>query len=188
MDANQIVAEVAGALESLGIPYMLAGSYSSNFYGLARATRDADFVIQLGTRSIGELVALLGRDYVIDPQMSFETVTATSRFVMKHRQSKFKVELFLLSDDLHDCERFARRKPVTMAGRQIQLPTPEDIVIMKLRWSRGGGRVKDAEDVEHVLELQRDSLDLDYIRQWTDRHGTRDLFETLWSKATGAAD
>jgi hypothetical protein len=49
VDANEIVGAVADALDRSNIPYLLAGSYSSNFYGLARATRDADFVIQLAS-------------------------------------------------------------------------------------------------------------------------------------------
>jgi hypothetical protein len=32
---------VIDALESVGIPYMLVGSYSSNVYGVERSTQDA---------------------------------------------------------------------------------------------------------------------------------------------------
>ena len=59
------------------------------------------------------------------------------------------------------------------------VPTAEDVVITKLRWSKGGNRRKDAEDVENVIAVQADALDLAYIRQWTDQHGTRELFEQL---------
>ena len=185
MDSNAIVAAVADALDRAGIPFMLAGSFSSNFYGVSRATRDADFVIQLDSQSIPDFANALGPEFQLDPQMSFESVTGTFRYVLSHPASQFKVELFLLSSDPHDQIRFSRRKPVTLAGRQIMLPTPEDIVVTKLRWAHGGGRRKDIEDIENVLELQKDGLNVTYIRNWCDQHGTRDIFEKLWA-ATGS--
>jgi predicted nucleotidyltransferase len=45
MTSNEAVSKVAAALEGAGIPYMLVGSYSSNMYGVARSTQDADFVV-----------------------------------------------------------------------------------------------------------------------------------------------
>jgi hypothetical protein len=61
------------------------------------------------------------------------------------------------------------------------LPTPEDVIVTKLRWSKGGNRAKDVDDVVNVLKVQSDRLDLPYIRQWCDAHGTRALFERLVS-------
>jgi hypothetical protein len=87
--------------------------------------------------------------------------------------------LFLLSDDDHDKERFRRKQKAMFEGRSVWLPTAEDVIITKLRWSRAGARAKDAGDVAGILAVQRNSLDLDYIRHWLDRHGTRELFEPL---------
>ena len=42
--------------------------------------------------------------------MSFGTVTATSRYILRVTDGAFVVELFLLSDDAHDQQRFARRR------------------------------------------------------------------------------
>jgi hypothetical protein len=52
-------------------------------------------------------------------------------------------------------------------------------IITKLRWSKQGRRQKDVQDVEDVLKVQTGKLDLPYIRQWADVHGTRELFEKL---------
>jgi hypothetical protein len=40
---------VMDALNAKGVPWMLVGAYSSNYYGIPRSTRDADFVDN-GTR------------------------------------------------------------------------------------------------------------------------------------------
>jgi hypothetical protein len=59
------------------------------------------------------------------------------------------------------------------------VPTAEDVVVTKLRWSKHGQRAKDVDDVKNVLRVQAGGLDLPYIRHWCDLHGTRDLFERL---------
>jgi hypothetical protein len=106
-------------------------------------------------------------------------VTATMRYVATHPASAFKVEMFLLSDDAHDQLRFQRRQQVDFEGKNVWLPMPEDVVITKLRWSKGGNRSKDISDVLQILNLRKSSLDLPYIRNWCDQHNTRELFEKL---------
>lgn len=58
--ATDLVLHVIRSLDQLGIPYMLVGSYSSNFYGQPRMTKDADFVLQLPNDQIAALASLLG--------------------------------------------------------------------------------------------------------------------------------
>src|SRR5437762_1293825 len=132
MTGNQAALAVAEALESSGIPYMLVWSYSSNFYGVDRATQDADFVIELGQGEIGDLARRLVPSIRIDRQMSFETVTMTRRFVAEVVGTTFKIELFLLNDDPHNQERFRRRRQVILLGRQVWIPTVEDVIVTKL--------------------------------------------------------
>ncbi len=170
------VAVIAG-LDTLGIPYMLVGSLSSNLYGIPRATQDADFVVQLKAGAILNLVKHLGPPFQLDPQMSFETVTATSRFVLHVADNPFSFELFLLSDDAHDRERFARRRSTKVFDRDVFVPTMEDVIVIKLRWSHAGRRTKDLDDVRNVIAVQGDRIDWDYVTSWCDRHGTRELLD-----------
>ena len=44
-DGNEALAELVSILNRHEIQYMLVGSYSSNAYGLPRATKDADLVV-----------------------------------------------------------------------------------------------------------------------------------------------
>src|SRR5882762_4213767 len=117
---------VADALSACGIPYMLVGSFSSNYYGIPRSTKDADFVVKLLGGVGRDFMARLGADFEADAQLSFETDTGTYRQLIRHTSSPFKVELFLLSNDPHDQARFLRRVVVNAYGRDIWLPTAED--------------------------------------------------------------
>jgi hypothetical protein len=124
MTGNEAVLQTVSALDECRIPYMLVGSYSTNVYGIPRSTEDADVVIELGDVSIIELSQRLAPSIRIDPQLSFETVTMTRRYVAELVGTPFKIEFFLLSDDAHDQERFRRRQLVAMLDRQLWLPTP----------------------------------------------------------------
>ena len=42
----------------------------------------------------------------------------------------FKVEVFRLSEDAHDQERFRRRQAVMVDGRQVFFPTAEDVRVL----------------------------------------------------------
>lgn len=115
----------------------------------------------------------------IESQMTFETVTATTRFITYGIDTGFKIELFLLSDDPHDQKRFARRQRVSIEETEAWVATAEDVVITKLRWSRQGKRTKDTDDVRNVIAVQQGHLDWDYIHHWCDQHGTRELLDEI---------
>jgi hypothetical protein len=164
-----LMVRVADALTACDVPYMLAGSFSSNYYGIPRSTKDADFVIELRGGVGDEFMRRLGDDFLLDPQLSFETNTGTYRQLIQHRESPFKVELFLLSNDPHDQSRFRRRIVVSAFNRQLWLPTAEDVIVMKLRWAR----TRDKDDIRAVIGVQAGKLDWPYIERWCAQHGTK---------------
>ena len=96
MLSDDVVQKVVTALNQAQIPYMIVGSLSSNIYGNARSTKDADFVVQLSGRQAQQLVAGLGPEFKLDPQMSFETKTGTTRYVIDSADGNFKIELFVI--------------------------------------------------------------------------------------------
>ncbi|HJT33937.1 MAG TPA: hypothetical protein VJ783_17965, partial [Pirellulales bacterium] len=91
----------------------------------------------------------------------------------------FTIELFYLSDDEHDQERFRRRREATLFERKVSLPTAEDMIVTKLRWAITRAGTKDRDDARDVIAIQRDRLDWDYIQSWADRHGTRALLDEI---------
>src|SRR3954468_11545319 len=101
MTSEEFMWEVVQAMDAAGVSYMVVGSLSSNIYGIPRSTKDADFVVELGTIPIASVMTHLGGDYLLEPQMSFETITSTMRYRIKHLATAFMIELFLIGDDAH---------------------------------------------------------------------------------------
>jgi hypothetical protein len=179
MTAEEILYAVVNALESLGVAYMVVGSFLSSLYGTPRMTHDAGLVVEFGQVSPSQVQQRLGPALRLDPQMSFETITGTYRMIATHAASAFKVEFFLLSGDPHDRERFARRRREPLPAREAFVASPEDVVITKLRRSKGGNRKKDIDDARNVIRAQQQTLDWPYVHRWCDAHGTRELLERV---------
>lgn len=175
MTPEEATLALLDALASLEIPFLVVGSLSSNVYGIARSTKDADVVVELGDRSVVEIATALGPAFRLDRQMSFETVTGTLRHEIEVVDDAFKIEVFQLSDDPHDRERFRRRTRADVLGREAWVPTAEDVIVTKLRWARS----KDKDDVRDVIAVQGDAIDWDYVHSWTDPHGTRGLLDEI---------
>lgn len=170
-----LMVRAADALTGCGIAYLLAGSFSTNYYAIPRSTHDADFVVQLHRAVEVAFLEKLGNEFAADPQLSFETNTGTYRQEIRHTRSPFKLELLLLSAEPHDQARFQRRVAVALFERRLWLPTAEDVIVWKLRWPRS----KDRDDVRGVIGVQGDKLDWPYIESWCERHGTRALLEEI---------
>lgn len=179
MEAADVMVEVVDALDRRQISYLLVGSFSSNFYGIPRSTKDVDLVVELGQHSIREVTTELGPRYSLDRQVGFESVTGTTQYVIDVVGTRFQVELFAVSNDSHDRERFARRVQVTWLDRKIWLPTAEDVIITKLRWLSHLRRNKDYDDILQVASVQGDSLDWQYVNRWAGEHGTRLILEGI---------
>jgi hypothetical protein len=177
--ADELVVAVFDALAGLRVPFMVSGSLASNFYGVPRATQDADLVLELDALPLDQLQSQLQTSFEIDRQISFETVMGSRRVVARARDASFDVELFDLTTDPHDRERFRRRRLVEVLSRSVALPTVEDVLINKLRWWQRARRRKDYDDARNVLAVQQHSLDQHYLHRWCRELGLNDLLDEL---------
>jgi hypothetical protein len=46
------------------------------------------------------------------------------------------------------------------------MPSPEDVILSKLQWLKESQADKHFNDARGVWEIQKGSLDLDYLRTW----------------------
>ncbi|MFL5329270.1 MAG: nucleotidyltransferase [Gemmataceae bacterium] len=176
MTSDEAIVKVIQTLESLGIPYMLVGSLSSSTYGMPRSSQDADVLVSFENNAVvRHLVDHLGPEFHFDLQMTFEGVTATHRHEAVVKETQFKIEFFHVGEDPYDLERFQRRVRLEIKYGPAWLPTPEDVIVNKLRWARS----KDQADIKDVIAVRGKFLDWNYIYSWADRHNTRELLDQL---------
>ena len=60
---------------------------------------------------------------------------------------------------------------------ELAVSSPEDVILSKLRWFRQGGEASEQQwnDVLGVIAVQKDKLDLHYLRDWAEKLGIADL-------------
>ena len=161
---------------------MLTGSFASTFYGEPRATHDVDLVVQLTGSILGGLVeAFPPPDYHLDLESARDAVRRQGMFNLIDVQQGDKVDFWMLTDSAFDRSRFKRRRNVDFGGFSVSMPSPEDVILAKLDWSRlSGGSEKQIGDVTSVYELNRSTLDLRYLEEWVARLGlTREWGQVL---------
>jgi hypothetical protein len=183
MNLYELASRVIDGLEAEGVAYMVVGALSSSVFGIPRATKDVDIVLQLQTREpLRRLETRLADVVVFDPQVTFEILTGSHRHILTAKaKPPFIVELFELGSDPFVVERFSRRRPAWSGQlkRNVFLPTAEDVIVQKLRW----GRPKDLEDARDVLAVQTPArLDMTYIARWCAVHQTSDQLSSIMAE------
>ncbi len=179
MEVQDVMLSVVDALNRQQVPYLLVGSFSSNYYGIPRSTKDVDIAVDFGQHSPATIVRELEHGFTLQPQVGFESVTGTTRYIIDVEGTQFKVELFRVGNDPHDRERFARRLEVDWLSRRVWLPTAEDVIITKLRWLSHLQRNKDYDDVLAVMSVQQSRLDWPYVERWCAEHQTTKLLHEI---------
>lgn len=178
MRVQELALSAIDALNALGWDYLLVGGLAAIQHGITRTTYDVDFVIKVDSLNIAPLAKRMGERFALEPQRTFEVFTAKPMQVIVVTGSPLRIDVFPLSSDPFDQEQFRRRLTVPLEGRNVFMPTAEDVVVQKLRW----GRVKDLEDAKYILAVQGEALDFSYIERWCDEHGTRALLDRLRSE------
>ena len=170
------------ALDQLHISYYVSGSIASSIYGAFRATSDVDMVFSLDPKHVDELVSSLKSQYYIDKDMIIDAIQRRSSFNLIHLKTMFKIDIFILKERKFDQQSFQRRrkKKVDEASNlAIYCASPEDIILHKLEWFRMGHHISERQwnDVLGVLKVQRDQLDLSYLKHWATQLDILDLLE-----------
>lgn len=179
MTSQEAVQAIVDKCTELNIPFMIVGALSSNYHGIERSTKDADLVVELNGDQLRDLAEKLKPTFVLDLQRRFASVTFTTRYIFKVANLDYEVELFQLTDDPHDQERFRRRMMFDIYGRTAWVATAEDVIIQKLHWYHLNPRPKDFEDARNVIAVQQDRLDWDYIHRWCELHGSRENLDAI---------
>jgi hypothetical protein len=185
MSQQELLKRVVQALDELKIEYMVTGSVVSSLQGEPRSSHDIDLVVHMNQDSIkGFFVAFPVEDFYLSEQAIQDALTHRTMFNLLDMNHGDKVDFWMLTDEPFDQSRFSRRRVVEVLGVRIVVSTPEDTILMKLRWAElSGGSLRQFNDALGVYEMQREILDVDYVNDWAKRLGV----ETAWSRLLAAA-
>ncbi len=178
----EVTLKVTGILDTLGIPYLIGGSLASTLYGMVRTTQGSDIVAEMSLKHLKPFVAALQDEFYVDDEMITEAIRRHSSFNIIHRETMFKVDIFVphvrpfLKSQLLRVQKqtFSFEKEIS-----ANFASPEDTILAKLEWYRLGGEISEHQwrDILGVLKTCFDRLDLDYMKKWAGELRVNDLLD-----------
>ena len=185
----EVTLKVTDVFEKLGVPYLIAGSLASTLYGMVRTTQDSDVVTEMRLEHVQVFVSALQDEFYIDEEMIADAIQRNSSFNIIHRETMFKVDVFLPSPRPFlqaQLERAERQTFSFEAEISAKFASPEDTILSKLESYRMGGEVSDRQwrDVIGVLKTRAGELDLEYPRKWAVELHVSDLLERALGQAS----
>ncbi len=181
-DPISITLLVTQVFEDLGIRYLIGGSLASTIYGKVRTTQDAVNVAEMGIEDMLPFLDRLKSDFYLDENMILGAIQHNSSFNIIHRESMFKVDVFIPSMSPFTQSQLERaRKQIVAREPDIAayFASPEDTILAKLNWYRMGGESSERQwnDVLAIFQILAGNLDLDYLRRWGKELNVFDLLE-----------
>lgn len=162
--------EVAALLTEAAVPYMITGSVASSHYGAPRSTQDIDIVVAFDSQSLGRFLAKLSEDeFYVSPEAARDALIRASMFNVVHFRTAWKIDLIMRKSRPFSQMEFSRRIFADLAGNQLWIASPEDVILSKLEWSAMSHSDRQIDDAARVLAVQKQYLDRTYLETWAEK-------------------
>jgi hypothetical protein len=174
------------ALDTVGIPYMVTGSFASSAHGEPRASKDIDIVIAPTREQLIELIKQF-------PAGEYHAVEYEALWAFDHRSmfnlvdyaTGWRVDLILKKPRPFSDTEFNRREVLEFAGLRLSFASAEDILISKLEWVKEGESQRQLEDAAGIIRVQGENLDTAYVEYWVHQLGLDAQWILAQARAVG---
>jgi len=178
--------QIATLLKAAGIPFMISGSLASSFHGEPRATNDFDLILDPDAARLNRFLDSLPPEWYISREAAHSALAHRSMFNVIDTEGAWKADLIIRKDRPFSLQEFSRSAPATILGSQVLIVTPEDSILSKLEWSVESDSQRQYRDALRVAVLNRNALDLVYLRRWAKELGLEQLLTKLLAEASAS--
>lgn len=181
MDQYELLKRVSEGLESLGVSYFVTGSIASILYGEPRFTNDIDIVADIQEKHVLALLKLFPEtEFYISEEAIRDAINRKYLFNIIHPASGFKIDIMVRKEGAFEDSRFSRiKRIVTTENAEANFSSPEDLIIMKMKFYKEGGSEKHLRDITGILKISEEMVDRNYIELWVDKLELRPLWQTI---------
>jgi hypothetical protein len=167
MSFLEVLQRITGALDRVGIAYMLTGSFASVYYGSPRSTQDIDLVITANPAQLQAFIdGLPSAEYYADLDAAREAHTRESMFNIIDVKTGWKIDMIMRKARPFSQVEFGRRQMLSIQGISLFVASAEDVLLAKLEWSKLAQSQRQIEDAAGILKIRTDSLDRSYLDKW----------------------
>lgn len=172
-------------LTPLHLPMAVMGGLALAVWQHVRATRDVDLLLSLGETDPSALTNLLtaaGLSPKHRPPIAALGSVRIAQFLYQPSGAFVDIQVdVLLADSEYHRQALDRRVPARLPDLDVEVHVLacEDLILHKLV----AGRIIDRADAAALLRLNREFLDLDYLRNWVRDLGVAGEFQEAWREA-----
>lgn len=169
---------VVDKLNKLQIPYVLTGGLAVSYWGAPRTTHDIDIIIEIDSSKTDSIIQAFDKEFYISREGIEEMLLHGMPFNLIHHKTGIKIDFWPVDrTDPHKVLEFSRALKQKIFGQQISIITPEDLIIVKLKWYQDSESSRHLEDVKSILKISK--VTIDYIKQWAFKQGTLEIFNRI---------
>jgi len=179
-EQNDVLRDVSGRLERLGIAYMLTGSMALVCYAMPRMTADIDIVIEVVMDDADKIIKEFEPDYYVPRLRVRDAIARKSMFNLLHQEKIVKIDCVIRKDTEFQKQAFAQRKKIRFAGDfDVWIIGREDLILSKLHWAKD---TKSEMQIRDAASILRNGYDKDYVENWAKQLGIEELLNEALRK------
>ena len=174
-------------LDRLGVKYMIVGSYACMAYGESRLTQDIDIVVDLPMVAVAEFCdAYPAPEFYVSEPAVRDAVRNRFQFNVLHPSSLNKIDDILPRIDEWGAGRMNRRQRVRLLpGQEVDVASPEDVILGKLWYHSMGGSEKHLRDIAGILRISGEAVDRAGVSAWAEKLGYAAIWNEILKKVDG---
>jgi hypothetical protein len=161
---------------TLGVEYMVTGSFAMSAYGEIRMTRDIDVVLQISEGQAKRFAELFEADYYVSEESVRRAILRRSMFNVINQEHGGKLDCIVMKDTEFARASFDRRYKVKVSGVEFWTTTREDLIVAKLSWARDTHSEMQIRDIANLTSTEYDS---DYVADWVERLDLRNIWSEV---------
>jgi len=160
---DKLYSKTISFLEKEKIPYLLIGGLAVGVWGEPRMTQDIDLILFIPKNSIPKFLGKIKNEkFSINKSAALKDISLKGAFRIEY--SGLWVDIILSSTEFEN-SAFRRKRKIQLLNKKVALPSPEDLILLKLI----PGREKDLLDARSVIERQKNKLNRKYLEEWAQK-------------------
>lgn len=181
MEPDDLLRLVVRVCQQLQLAYLVTGSTATIAYGEPRFTNDIDIVLDLAGEQVDTFCRCFpASEFYLSREAVASAVERHGQFNVIHPGSGLKVDFMIPAPSEFNRSRMARVRELPALGDvSVRFASPEDVILMKLRYFKEGGSDKHLRDIRGVLAVQGPKLSREYIETWAARLDVVDVWRAV---------
>lgn len=169
--SSLLLLDVISVLSKQKIPYAIIGAFAASFYGVVRASLDADAVISLTGTNIeaNNLVDIFDRVGLNIKHQKGDIDDPIAEVLKITDKYDNQVDLIIGIKGM-EANAFSRTVSTLFLGRRICIIGVEDFIAMKIF----AGSPKDIDDANGALKISQKNIDFILLEKLTKKYGKKE--------------